>query len=296
MKIKKNLFKDNINNTPYIPNMSKPTKKTVSQESNQPEKVVKPVVAKEKADKPEKVDKPVKEQPVANKPVVQNEVLAEGQAGQTGQTGQTGGQDEKVNFRQSQFEELLKKVEQSQEELSALKTNLKKFYKLVEKDVSKAGKGRRRVNRERSPTGFGKSNAIPAELCKVLKLDENTELTRPQLTGLLYKYLDTNGLRDQEDKRIMRVNGELTKAFGLTAEQAKSINKSTDVKDKNGMNFYNIQKFVAALYAGKPINFDAQTEDDANDTVAEESETEVDDVEEMVVVPAKVKVQGKKTK
>lgn len=243
--------------------MSKVTKKTVVQETKQVEKVVKPVVVKEQEHQVnQQVAQPA--QPVAN--------------------AQVDVQDEKATFRLSQFEELLKKLDQSQEELSSLKSNLKKFYKLVEKDVLKAGKGRRRANRERSPTGFGKAGTIPEGLRTLLKLDETAEMTRPEVTKKLYAYLDAHGLRDTEDKRIIRVNAELVKAFGLTAEQAKSINECKDIKGSKGLNFYNIQKFVAAMYKGNTIDFEVHADVATSENQAEETETEV---EEVVVVPAK---------
>ena len=242
LKFKMNLFKDNINNTNYTQNMSKVSKKSVIQEAKQVEKVI---VVKEQV---EPVNQQVA-QPVVN---AQPDVL-----------------DEKAIVRQAQYEELLKKLDQSQEELSSLKSNLKKFYKLVEKDVLKASKGRRRGNRERSPTGFGKAGTIPEGLRTLLKLDETTELTRPEVTKQLYAYLDAHELRDTDDKRIIRVNADLVKAFGLTAEQAKNINECTDIKGINGLNFYNIQKYVAALYNETNEN---QIE------VETEQETEVEDV------------------
>jgi hypothetical protein len=201
-------------------------------------------------------------------------------------------QDEKAAVRQAQYDELLNRLEQSQEELGFLKSNLKKFYKLVEKDILKASKGRRRSNRERSPTGFGKAGVIPEGLCTLLKIDVLTEMTRPEVTKKLYEYLDAHGLRDPKDKRIIRANTELATAFGLTAEQMKSINESNDIKGNKGLNFYNIQKFVAALYKGKEIKLDVDAVEDEED-----DEDEEDEEEEVVVVapvvPEVVQVKGK---
>ena len=201
--------------------------------------------------------------------------------------------DEKAVIRQTQYEELLNKLEQAQDELGTLKTNLKKFYKLVEKDVLKASKGRRRVNRERSPTGFGKAGIIPEGLCTLLKIDVSTEMTRPEVTKKLYEYLDAHNLRDPKDKRIIRTNAELAIAFSLTPEQIKSINESNDIKGNKGLNFYNIQKFVAALYKGKSINLDVGVQDDGG-SGSEEEETE-QNVQEVVqeVVKEVVQVKGK---
>lgn len=188
--------------------------------------------------------------------------------------------DDRTKVRQAHFDELLEKLEKAQEELSSLKTSVKKYQKMVEKDMTKANKGKRRVNRERSPSGFGKPSVIPESLRKLLKIDVGTEMTRPEVTKRLYEYLDNHNLRDAKDKRIMRTNPELVSAFGLTPEQVKNINECTDIKQgEKGLNFYNIQKFVAALYKGKTFN---------SKTTESESESEEE------VKPVVSKGKGKK--
>ena len=155
--------------------MSKVTKKSTVAETKVVEKVVEKVVTPVVVKEPEQVVA----QPVAT---VQKLAL-----------------DEKASVRLTQYNELLKKVDQNQEELSSLKSNLKKFYKLVEKDISKARKGRRRANRERSPTGFCKAGEIPEGLRTLLNLDENVEMTRPEVTKQLYAYLDVNDFNSDSE-------------------------------------------------------------------------------------------------
>jgi chromatin remodeling complex protein RSC6 len=196
--------------------------------------------------------------------------------------------DERAEYRFSQYEELVTRIENSQTELKTLKAELAKFYKLVEKDISKANKGKRRVNRERSPTGFGKAGVVPEGLRKLLGIADDKQMTRPEVTNMLYTYLDENKLRDPTDKRIMRTNADLTKAFGLTVEQAKSINsykKDEDGKvEKNkGLNFYNIQKYVASLYKGQPITFD----------MSEDSSDDEKEIEQVVQAKAAGRAKGK---
>lgn len=184
-------------------------------------------------------------------------------------------QDEKAVLRLAHYEELVAKIEATLSELKTLKTDLAKYNKLVEKDITKANKGRRRVNRERSPTGFGKAGAVPEGLCTLLGIAEDKHMTRPEVTNMLYAYLDEHKLRDPEDKRIMRTNPALSKAFGLTPEQVKSINtykkdEAGKVEKNKGLNFYNIQKYVAALYKGQPITFDMDSSEDEKEEELEQ--------------------------
>lgn len=202
-------------------------------------------------------------------------------------------QDDKLEPRKSEFEQLITRLEQAQSELKTLKSDLSRFYNLVTKDFKKANKGRRRINRERSPTGFGKAGVVPEGLRTLLGISENEHMTRPDVTNKLYSYLDEHKLRDEDDKRIMRADASVAKAFGLTVEQVKSINsykkdENGKVEKNKGLNFYNIQKYVASIYKGKPIEFET-TED-----VSSGEETQEEKVAEQVIEPQpKAKGRGK---
>ena len=156
--------------------------------------------------------------------------------------------EESENFFETQYLDLLKNLTNTQENLTLLKNNLKRFYKVTEKQLTKLNKSKRYNNKNRSPTGFGKVKPVPQSLKTLLNLDDNVEMTRPAVTKKLYEYIDTHNLRSEEDKRIIKVNDNLSKAFKLTKDQVKSINSSKSVKDDTGLNFYNIQKYVATLY------------------------------------------------
>lgn len=208
------------------------------------------------------------------------------------QTEVANSEDEKIAQRQTHFNELVTRLEKTQSELKTIKADLAKYNKFVEKEILKASKGRRRLNRERSPTGFSKAGVVPEGLRILLGIAEDKLMTRPEVTNMLYKYLDEHNLRDEEDKRIMRTNTALSKAFGLTTEQVKSINsykknEAGKVEKKKGLNFYNIQKYVASLYKGKPITFDLSDED------SEESEKTENEKEVEHVVQPKTKGRGK---
>jgi hypothetical protein len=200
-------------------------------------------------------------------------------------------QTESTEPRKAEFEQLVTRLEQTQGELKTLKADLHKFYNLMAKDFKKANKGRRRANRERSPTGFGKAGVVPLGLRTLLGIAETDQMTRPDVTNKLYAYLDEHKLRDEEDKRIMRADAGITKAFGLTTEQVKSINsykknESGKVEKNKGLNFYNIQRYVAALYKDKPISFDTA---ETGESSGEETQ-----IEKEVELPKQTKGRGKK--
>lgn len=156
--------------------------------------------------------------------------------------------ESKDNLTYTSYLELQNELSGIQERLSVLRANLKKHYKLTSKQIQKMNKGRRQNTTPRSPTGFGKPCFVPSTLRALLKLGEDECVTRPTVTQKLYSYIKENSLFDDNDKRLLRVNDSLSKALQLSAQEVKSINSSTSTKDKQGLNFYNIQRYVARLY------------------------------------------------
>jgi chromatin remodeling complex protein RSC6 len=156
--------------------------------------------------------------------------------------------ESKDNLTYTTYLELQNELSAIQERLSVLRSNLKKHYKLTSKQMQKMNKGRRQNTNPRSPTGFGKPCFVPSTLRTLLKLGEDECVTRPTVTQKLYSYIKDNSLFDANDKRLLRVNESLSKALQLSAQEVKLINSSTSTKDKQGLNFYNIQRYVARLY------------------------------------------------
>jgi chromatin remodeling complex protein RSC6 len=201
--------------------------------------------------------------------------------------------------RRGDFERLMTRLEQTQSELKLLKADLHKFYTLTNRDYRKANKGRRRTNPDRSPTGFGKAGEVPAGLQTLLGLGKDEQLARPEVTNRLYKYFDEHNLRDIDDLRILRVDDRVSKAFGLTPAQVFSINTYKKAEDgkvdkKKGLNFYNLQRFVASLYKGKPIVIEDDEHEPVAEPVAEPVPVVVQVVEKVVVEPPQHSKRNKK--
>jgi chromatin remodeling complex protein RSC6 len=156
--------------------------------------------------------------------------------------------ESKDNLTYTSYLELQDELSSIQERLSVLRASLKKHYKLTTKQMQKMNKGKRHNTNPRTPTGFGKPCFVPLTLRSLLKLGEDECVTRPTVTQKLYSYIKDNSLFDANDKRLLRVNDSLSKALQLSAQEVKSINSSTSTKDKQGLNFYNIQRYVARLY------------------------------------------------
>jgi chromatin remodeling complex protein RSC6 len=182
--------------------------------------------------------------------------------------------ESKDNLTYTSYLELQNELSAIQERLSVLRANLKKHYKLTSKQIQKMNKGRRQNTNPRSPTGFGKPCFVPSTLRSLLKLGDDECVTRPTVTQKLYSYIKDNSLFDANDKRLLRVNDNLSKALQLSAQEVKSINSSTSTKDKQGLNFYNIQRYVARLYPKQETEVQAvETKKTVVEVVAEKKST-----------------------
>jgi chromatin remodeling complex protein RSC6 len=196
----------------------------------------------------------------------------------------------------TEYEQLVVRLEQAQTELKTLKGELQKFYSSMVKDYKKANKGRRHQKHGRSPTGFSKPGVVPARLRTLLNISENEHFTRPDVTNKFYAYVDEHELRDKDDGRILRVNDNVAKAFGLTSEQVKNINsykkpENGKIEKNQGLNFYNVQRYIASEYKDKLVAVNSL---EVNKTSGTDSHVEVE-VEDTTVEHAKhSKGRGKK--
>jgi hypothetical protein len=126
---------------------------------------------------------------------------------------------------------------------------LKKIQKLISKITNKKPKIKKLtgINEPKKLSGFSESTVVPNELKLLLNIHENT-LPRTKLTKKVYEYIEANNLKCPNNKRILRVNDKLANALKLTKEQVEKINNSNNQKDKEGLNFYNIQTWISKLY------------------------------------------------
>ena len=163
----------------------------------------------------------------------------------------------------NQYNELQKEVTKAQENLINIKNNLKKMYKIICKQNNLLNK--KKTPNKKKMTGFSKPNAVPESLKELLNLKEaNEELSRPEIIKKIHNYINVNNLKSTTNNRIYRVDDKLSKALKLSKDDINKINETNILKIANpkaqentnkktipnpeGLNFFNIQKWVAKLY------------------------------------------------
>ena len=137
-------------------------------------------------------------------------------------------------------EELIDKITKNYKEEREEIRNLVKLHKKELKNSKK----KKTNSKKKDKTGFTKPSIVPDNLANFLGLQKGTVISRTELTGLLCKEFNKRNLYHQNDRRIIIPDEEVRKLFNLP----KTAEKSSDPKDKNGLNFYNLQKYIANCY------------------------------------------------
>jgi len=70
------------------------------------------------------------------------------------------------------------------------------------------------------------------------------KLSKPEVQKLIYKKMKEKKLFYEKDKRVLRVDNELSDLLNIN----KNVNNSINPKDKGAFNIYNFNKYLSGLY------------------------------------------------
>lgn len=81
---------------------------------------------------------------------------------------------------------------------------------------------------------------IPTQLAKFLNIENNMEFNKKEILQMVWEEFIKRGLIYEKNKRVLRVDDEASQLFNIS----KSVNDSTDHRDKNCLNFSLLQKSI----------------------------------------------------
>jgi len=141
---------------------------------------------------------------------------------------------------EKQCELLLNKISINYKEQRDEIRNLMKLHKKEMRNI----KGNTRKKSSNNKNGFTKPRCIPDKLAEFVKINKGTEMSRTNLTKLIFQEFQCRGLYHTQDRRIIIPDDDVIKLFNLSKESQKSNNP----KDKNGLNIFSIQTYITQLY------------------------------------------------
>jgi hypothetical protein len=143
--------------------------------------------------------------------------------------------------------------------INKLKSNIKKLEKILLK-ISTNNKTIQVADNKKSKKindwGFTEQRTIPKSIEIFFNIQPNTKLSRTNIGKLFQDYIEKHNLKgnlnskNKMDKRIYRLDNELTKLFNLSEDEKNKINScsSSTVQYPDGFNFYNYQKWIKQIY------------------------------------------------
>jgi len=155
--------------------------------------------------------------------------------------------------RGDEVEQLLSELNTQLEEFRRIKQTLADLsrdvltrYETVARTASRVlkrlnKKRRTRVVGERKPSGFQSPIEITAELCRFLKCETGTKVSRMEVTRMINKYIKEHNLQDPADKRNINPDATLRTLLRIGAD--------------DGLTYFNLQSKMNHLF----IKADAQT-------------------------------------
>lgn len=142
---------------------------------------------------------------------------------------------------------LLDELKEADKRYNNAKMDKKRIKQLItnyDKHIKQIISVEKNKNQNKKNTGFNKPIQVPDELADYIGLEKGTKLPRTKVTSKLYHKLIKEKKYYIKDKRVLRADQKIKTLFNLS----DSVNTSTNPKDKNGFNFYNLQTCIASYY------------------------------------------------
>lgn len=197
-----------------------------------------PVAAPKKAVK--KTPK-VKAEKVAEPAPAPVEVVPETPTGVSQETPE----EPKVNPLEDRVKGLLETVSALGKTLKEVEHELKAVRTLYIKEAKENSKKRRKGAKktktgETRKNGFLKQTAVSPELSKFLGLEEGATISRPEVTKFISAYVKTNGLAQEDNKTIFKLDKPLEKLLGKARFPISKKNPEAG----NGYTYFNLQSYL----------------------------------------------------
>ncbi len=213
-----------------------PSKKT---EVAAPAPVATPEPVKQEAASEKKAPKVKKASPVAKveTPAVQTQTAAPVQVNTDAPA------PVEVTGVQALFDAAIAQVEEMVESQRTMVSNLRKGWKLYQKESKESARSQERQKRlakkdpnrkKREPTGFALASQITPALCQFLDLPAGTKLPRTQVTKKVTDYIRTQNLQNPEKKRSFVPDSKLGAILGPL--------HTVDID--RGYDYFNLQRYL----------------------------------------------------
>jgi chromatin remodeling complex protein RSC6 len=119
----------------------------------------------------------------------------------------------------SSIKTLKEKVSAHKQTADDISHDIKNIEKSINQYIKKYTKEEKKTKTERKPSGFAVPTTVSDELCVFMDKEKGTQISRPQATSYLAKYIKDNNLKNVTNKNIILPDEKLR---GLLGEDCKN--------------------------------------------------------------------------
>ena len=151
--------------------------------------------------------------------------------------------DEDFQAIQSRIESEITRLRESSEKVRGIKflRSVNKSLKVLHSDTKRVMKLKKKNNRKKTVvSGFLKPIKISSELASFTGWDVNGTYSRVNVTKFICDYIKSNGLFNQDDKRLILVDDKLKTLLKYDPEHPPKDKDGTEVP----LNYFRLQKYL----------------------------------------------------
>ena len=130
------------------------------------------------------------------------------------------------------FDELLSAITALKTHIVTIQQHIKSLERVTKKQVKRleVELGKRKKKRTREPSGFAKPMRVSDKLCDFLEKPRGSEVARTEVTQYLISYIKSNGLQNENNKKLIKPDIKL--------------NELLEVDVNEDLSYFNIQKYM----------------------------------------------------
>ena len=141
-------------------------------------------------------------------------------------------ESEETSSLTTKFDGIVNSLSNFRSQITSLQQQLRVLEKCVTKEVNTLKKeaNKKKLKTSRKPSGFAKPSPITNDLCVFMKLPENTQVARTEVTQYIIKYIREHNLQHSDNHKIIIPDEPLKQLLGI--------------KDGDEVTYFNLQKYM----------------------------------------------------
>jgi chromatin remodeling complex protein RSC6 len=152
-----------------------------------------------------------------------------------------------INALREKLSDITKVINEQLKVFKTVDQELKKLSVIAKKEFKK--KAKKNASKKPSNNGFNAPVKISNELADFLKVPRGSEMRPPQVSSLINKYANENGLKQENNKAYYNCDSKLKKLLGPLVHPIKISSPELGL----GVSIFNLNSYLKTHYTKIPV-------------------------------------------